>query len=52
MNYQDFFERQLINLQDEGNYRVFADLERHNGAFPQATNRVGDVVRGDDLVFK
>jgi 5-aminolevulinate synthase len=45
MNYQDFFERQLSDLQDEGNYRVFADLERHKGAFPQATNRVGDVVR-------
>ncbi len=45
MNYQDFFESQLADLRDEGNYRVFADLERHQGAFPQATNRIDDVVR-------
>jgi 5-aminolevulinate synthase len=45
MDYQNFFERRLADLQDEGNYRVFADLERHKGAFPKATNRVGDLVR-------
>ncbi|MFT5629659.1 MAG: 5-aminolevulinate synthase [Gammaproteobacteria bacterium] len=45
MNYQDFFENQLADLRDEGNYRVFADLERHQGAFPKATNRIDDVVR-------
>lgn len=45
MNYQDFFERQLNDLHDEGNYRVFANLERHQGAFPKATNRIDGVVR-------
>ena len=45
MNYQDFFENKLADLRDEGNYRVFADLERHQGAFPKATNRIDDVVR-------
>ncbi|NNF91780.1 MAG: 5-aminolevulinate synthase, partial [Boseongicola sp.] len=41
MNYQNYFETALQNLRDEGNYRVFADLERHRGAFPQATRRKG-----------
>ena len=45
MNYQEFFENKLADLRDEGNYRVFADLERHQGAFPKATNRIDDVVR-------
>ncbi len=44
MNYNRFFENTLRDLQDEGNYRVFADLERHRGAFPKATNR-GDQTR-------
>jgi 5-aminolevulinate synthase len=39
MNYQDFFKSSLDDLRTEGNYRVFADLERHCGAFPHATAR-------------
>ena len=39
MQYNKFFEAALTRLRDEGNYRVFADLERHCGAFPSATNR-------------
>ena len=39
MNYQSFFKDALNELRDEGNYRVFADLERHCGAFPRATAR-------------
>lgn len=38
MNYDGYFATALAQLQDEGNYRVFADLERHRGNFPQATN--------------
>lgn len=45
MNYEGFFETQLAQLRDDGNYRVFADLERHNGAFPRAKNRVGSAER-------
>ncbi|MCO4843257.1 MAG: 5-aminolevulinate synthase [Yoonia sp.] len=45
MIYEDFFAAQLTQLRDDGNYRVFADLERHNGDFPHATNRVGEAVR-------
>ncbi|KQI71399.1 5-aminolevulinate synthase [Loktanella sp. 5RATIMAR09] len=38
MNYDGYFATALAQLQDEGNYRFFADLERHCGNFPQATN--------------
>ncbi len=42
MNYQDYFKDRLAGLRDEGRYRVFANLERHSGAFPRATHRPGD----------
>ncbi len=45
MHYNSFFEAQLQQLRDDGNYRVFADLERHKGAFPYATNRNGTDAR-------
>ena len=45
MHYNSFFEAQLQQLRDDGNYRVFADLERHKGAFPYATNRNGPDTR-------
>ncbi|MEY8120669.1 5-aminolevulinate synthase [Falsihalocynthiibacter sp. BN13B15] len=38
MNYQAFFKDALNRLQDQGNYRTFAELERHCGAFPRATS--------------
>ncbi|MEM0924075.1 MAG: 5-aminolevulinate synthase [Pseudomonadota bacterium] len=37
MDYDEFFATSLQGLKDEGNYRVFADLERHRGQFPKAT---------------
>ncbi|WP_438955841.1 5-aminolevulinate synthase [Cognatiyoonia sp.] len=45
MDYTSFFAEQLSNLRQEGNYREFAELERHRGAFPSATchNGPGDV---------
>ncbi|NNE52179.1 MAG: 5-aminolevulinate synthase [Sulfitobacter sp.] len=39
MDYQAFFRGALDDLRDQGNYRVFADLERHCGNFPNATAR-------------
>lgn len=44
MDYNGFFTAALNRLHDEGNYRVFADLERHRGNFPTATNH-GDQKR-------
>jgi 5-aminolevulinate synthase len=39
MDYQGYFTEALARLREEGNYRVFADLERHLGEFPKATFR-------------
>ncbi|MDT3684490.1 MAG: 5-aminolevulinate synthase [Pseudorhodoplanes sp.] len=35
MNYKDFFQNALDRLHDERRYRVFADLERIAGRFPE-----------------
>ena len=44
MNYEAFFRTQIDKLHRDGNYRVFADLERVAGAFPIATQHAA---RGD-----
>ena len=44
MNYEDFFAERIEALQGEGNYRVFADLERKKGDFPHANNYRGGKV--------
>ena len=38
MDYDVFFRKQLDALRREGNYRVFADLQRRAGNFPKATH--------------
>ena len=38
MNYESFFQERINGLHAEGRYRVFAELERHRGNFPTATN--------------
>jgi 5-aminolevulinate synthase len=38
MDYEAFFEDALAGLKQEGRYRIFADLERHRGNFPNATH--------------
>jgi 5-aminolevulinate synthase len=42
MDYEHFFAGQIDRLKAEGRYRVFADLARHAGAFPQATRHSAD----------
>ena len=39
MDYERFFAEHVGGLKAEGRYRIFADLERQAGAFPQATHR-------------
>ncbi|MEM9632076.1 MAG: 5-aminolevulinate synthase [Pseudomonadota bacterium] len=36
MDYQVFFRNRLTELKQEGNYRVFIDLQRKRGSFPEA----------------
>ncbi len=41
MNYNKIFQERLEKLKQDGNYRVFADLERYKGSFPRAKNYIG-----------
>ena len=50
MNYESFFRGELDTLRREGNYRVFADLQRKAGAFPNAT-RIQDRSRSEVTVW-
>ncbi|NCW14584.1 MAG: 5-aminolevulinate synthase, partial [Rhodobacteraceae bacterium] len=36
MDFDAIFTAQLTQLKEEGNYRIFAELERKCGAFPRA----------------
>ena len=45
VDYEHFFKTELDGLRQEGNYRVFADLERRRGAFPRAGHHGADGVR-------
>lgn len=42
MDYDALCEAQLDGLREAGNYRVFAELERKRGQFPNAVRHVGD----------
>ncbi|MBU4527850.1 MAG: 5-aminolevulinate synthase [Hoeflea sp.] len=42
MDFNRYFTSQLDTLHEAGNYRVFAELERHAGGFPRATRYRAD----------
>jgi 5-aminolevulinate synthase len=42
MDYDALFRQQLDALRDEGNYRVFQELERYRGSFPRARRHGSD----------
>lgn len=42
MNYQEFIKNSIQQLKDEGRYRAFAELKRHQGNFPNASYRDDD----------
>lgn len=45
MDFDSFFEGQLNQLKEDGNYRYFAELERQTGKFPRAANYTEDGIR-------
>lgn len=45
MDFEAYFRKELDGLHEEGRYRVFADLERQNGAFPRATRHTPEGTR-------
>ena len=51
MDYNSYFRTALDSLHDEGHYRVFADLARHNGSFPKATRYQPDGSTSDVTVW-
>jgi 5-aminolevulinate synthase len=50
MNYDALFRTELDALKKEGNYRVFAELERYAGDFPRARRHCGGT-EGDVTVW-
>ncbi|MEM6463708.1 MAG: 5-aminolevulinate synthase [Pseudomonadota bacterium] len=42
MNFEKHFKTALDGLREEGNYRIFADLERKAGSFPKAMRHAPD----------
>ncbi len=50
MNYEWFFKKELDTLRRDGNYRVFADLQRQAGSFPAAVH-MADGIKGDVTVW-
>lgn len=51
MNYDSALERAIDRLHEEGRYRTFIDIERHQGSFPKATWRRPDGTAQDITVW-
>ena len=46
MNYEAFFSGELDTLRQQGNYRVFANLQRQPGSFPRVMHKRAGAVGG------
>ena len=51
MNYNNFFNSALDNLRKEGRYRVFTDICRSVGSFPEAKHYIEDTFEKDVVVW-
>jgi 5-aminolevulinate synthase len=51
VDFEQFFADRLGTLKQAGNYRVFADVERHAGNFPRATRHRSDGTTQDVTVW-
>ncbi|MFN4099479.1 MAG: 5-aminolevulinate synthase [Pararhodobacter sp.] len=51
MDFDAIFQGQIDNLKSEGNYRVFAELERRCGSFPRAARHKGDGEKDEVTVW-
>jgi len=45
MNFDALFQTQIDQLKEDGNYRIFAELERQCGKFPRAANHMNGEAR-------
>lgn len=51
VDFETYFQDQLTQLRDEGNYRVFTDIERRRGFFPSATRHTENEETRDVTVW-
>ncbi|MGC3937023.1 5-aminolevulinate synthase [Roseobacter sp. EG26] len=51
MTYNDQLDQAIARLHEEGRYRTFIDIERHNGQFPHATRTRADGTTQDITVW-
>lgn len=51
VSYNDQLDQAISRLHDEGRYRTFIDIERHNGSFPHATRTRPDGSTQDVTVW-
>ncbi len=51
MDYEALFQAALDGLKERGNYRVFAELQRHSGDYPHATRYLPDGTTQDVTVW-
>ncbi|MEE8515688.1 MAG: 5-aminolevulinate synthase [Alphaproteobacteria bacterium] len=51
MDYEKFFAEAIAQLKGEGRYRIFADLERKAGDFPQAVKHEDETSTRDVVVW-